>query len=95
MTCVTTDNEIEEASKKAINALFGSNIQNFNVREVFPYSSGQIATKANSTEIQSKDSWDIQVTFLLDNIQYTVDLLIREKDGQVSYVRVIDTMTPI
>ena len=42
MTCVTTDIEIEEASKKAINALFGSNIENFKVREVFPYTSGQL-----------------------------------------------------
>lgn len=95
MTCVTTDIEIEEASRKAINALFGPNIENFKVREVFPYSSGQIAAKADSTDTQSKDSWDIQVTFLLDNLKYTVDLLIHEKDGQVSYVRVIDTMTPL
>ena len=49
MTCVTTDIEIEEASKKAINALFGPNIENFKVREVFPYTSGQIATKSGST----------------------------------------------
>jgi hypothetical protein len=94
MTCVTTDIEIEEASKRAINALFGSKIENFKVREVFPYTSGQIATKSGSTDTPSRDSWDIQVTFLLDNLQYTVDLLIHEKDGQVSYVRVIDTMTP-
>lgn len=95
MTCVTTDIEIEEASKRAINALFGSKIENFKVREVFPNTSGQIAAKSGSTDTPSRDSWDIQVTFLLDNLQYTVDLLIHEKDGQVSYVRVIDTMTPI
>jgi hypothetical protein len=95
MTYVTTAIEIEEAARKAINALFGPNIKDFTVREVFPYTSGQIAAKSGSTDTQSKDSWDIQVTFLLDGLKYTVDLLIHEKDGQVSYVRVIDTMTPI
>ncbi len=96
MTAVTTDIEIEEASRKAIQALFGSNIQNFKVREVFPFSSEQIvAVHSDEDSSKSRDSWDVQVTFLLDNLQYTVDLLIQEKDGQVNYVRVIDKMTPL
>ncbi|MBA3749584.1 MAG: hypothetical protein H0X03_01560 [Nitrosopumilus sp.] len=95
MSCVTTDIEIEEASKKAIKSLFGPNIENFKVREVFPYSSEQIVSNSIEHNTQTRDSWDIQVTFLLDKLQYTVDLLIHEKDGQVSYVRLIDKMTPL
>jgi hypothetical protein len=95
MTAVTTDIEIEEASRKAIHALFGPNIQNFKVREVFPFSSEQIVAHSDGNNPQSRDGWDVQVTFLLDNQQYTVDLIIQEKDGQVNYVRLIDKMTPL
>ncbi len=95
MSCVTTDIEIEDASKKAITALFGPDIKDFKVREVFPFSSEQIVANKDLQGNQSRDSWDIQVTFLLNGLQYTVDLLIHEKDGQVSYVRVIDKMTPL
>lgn len=97
MTAVTTDIEIEEASRKAIQALFGPNIQNFKVREVFPFSSEQIVahSDSNGQTPQSRDGWDVQVIFLLDNQQYTVDLIIQEKDGQVNYVRLIDKMTPL
>ena len=42
-----------------------------------------------------RDSWDIQVTFLLQGTQYTVDLLVMEKDGQIVNARLIDKMTPI
>ena len=34
---VTTSNQIEEASKKAIESLYGSDIQDFKVRVYFPY----------------------------------------------------------
>lgn len=95
MTAVTTDIEIEEASRKAIQALFGPNIQNFKVREVFPFSSEQIVAHSDGQTHQSRDGWDVQVIFLLDNQQYTVDLIIQEKDGQVNYVRLIDKMTPL
>jgi hypothetical protein len=44
---------------------------------------------------QPKDGWDVQVTFMLNGLQYTVDLIIHEKDGQVSYSRVIDKMVPL
>lgn len=95
MTCVSTDIEIEDASKKAIKALFGSDIENFKVREVFPNSSEEIVINSEEQSKKSRDSWDIQVTFLLNNQQYTVDLIIHESDGQVSYVRLIDKMTPL
>jgi hypothetical protein len=95
MTCVSTDIEIEDASKKAIKALFGPDIENFKVREVFPNSSEEIVINSEEQSKKSRDSWDIQVTFLLNNQQYTVDLIIHESDGQVSYVRLIDKMTPL
>ena len=95
MASVTTDIEIEEASKKAIKALFGPNIENFKVREVFPNSSEEIVINREEQSKKSRDSWDIQVSFLLDNLQYIVDLIIHEKDGQISYVRLIDKMTPL
>jgi hypothetical protein len=95
MTCVSTDIEIEDASKKAIKALFGPDIENFKVREVFPNSSEEIVINSEEQSKNSRDSWDIQVTFLLNNQQYTVDLIIHESDGQVSYVRLIDKMTPL
>jgi hypothetical protein len=42
-----------------------------------------------------RDSWDVQVTFLIDGIQYTVDLLVMEKNGQITNARLIDKMTPL
>lgn len=97
MAVVSTEKEIEDASKKAVNALFGSSVQNFKIREVFPYSADQIITHSDDmdTESQSRDGWDVQVTFMLDNLQYTVDLIIQEKDGQVIYSRLIDKMAPL
>ncbi|MDR4491782.1 MAG: hypothetical protein R2685_12905 [Candidatus Nitrosocosmicus sp.] len=97
MAVVSTEKEIEDASKKAVDALFGSLVQNFKIREVFPYSADQIITHSDDmdTESQSRDGWDVQVTFMLDNLQYTVDLIIQEKDGHVIYSRLIDKMAPL
>lgn len=97
MPKVTTKEEIFEASQKAVNALFGSNVENFKVREVFPYAADQIVAHSEQEDSASngRDGWDIQVTFLFEGLKYTVDLIILEKDGQVSYSRVIDKMIPL
>lgn len=99
MPVVKTKSEIEEASKKAINALFGPDISDFKIREVFPYAADHIIAHSDEMDTESQTSaregWDVQVTFLLENIQYTVDLIILEKDGQISYSRVIDKMSPL
>jgi hypothetical protein len=42
-----------------------------------------------------RDSWDVQITFLLNDLQYTVGLMIQEKNGLVTAARPIDTMTPL
>jgi|SRR3712207_3654075 hypothetical protein len=97
MPKVTTREEILEASKKAVNALYGSNVQEFKIREVFPYAADQILSHSEEEDSSSpgRDGWDVQVTFLLEGMQYTVDLLILEKDGQITYSRLIDKMVPL
>ena len=84
LATVSTREEIEKASKKTIEALYGSGIQDFKIRELFAL-----------PEKGKRDSWDVQTTFLLNNLKYTVDLVIMEKDGQVTNARLIDTMKPL
>lgn len=84
MSPVKTKAEIENAARKSVEALYGSNISDFKVRVVFAFPSEQ-----------RRDSWDVQVTFLQEKLQYTVDLLIQEKDGKVTNARLIDTMVPL
>ena len=84
MDPVKTTGDIEKAAKKTVEALYGSDIQDFKVRVVFPFPNEY-----------KRDSWDVQVTFLLNDLQYTVDLMIQEKNGLVTAARLIDTMTPL
>ena len=82
------NNRIEETSKRAVEALYGKDIKDFKVRVVFPYK------LSNLPEDQKRAYDDVQVTFLSNNLQYTVDLVIRE-NGQITNARLIDTMTPL
>jgi hypothetical protein len=91
---LVTENEIASTSRKAIEALYGQNIQDFNVRVVFPYSTDPILDRSNATSSRM-DAWDVQVTFLMNGIQYTVDLIIHKEDGQISHAKLIDKMTPL
>lgn len=84
MASVKTSVDIERSAKKAVEALYGTDIRDFKVRVVFPFPSEH-----------KRDSWDVQVTFLVDGIQYTVDLMIEEKNGQVTNARLIDKMSPL
>ena len=84
MAFVKTIEDVEKVAKKAAEALYGTNIKDFKVRVVFPFPSER-----------KKDSWDVQVTFLLNGVQYTVDLMIEEKDGNITNARLIDKMTPL
>jgi hypothetical protein len=84
MPPVKTDKDIQNASRKAIEALYGKDIQDFKVRVIFPFPNEK-----------NRESWDIQVTFLVNNLQYTVDLMIQEKNGEITAARLIDTMTPL
>lgn len=84
MAPVKSKAEIEKASRKTIEALYGTDIRDFRIRVLFPFPS----------ELKH-DSWDVQVTFLQDKMQYTVDLIIQENDGKVTNARLIDTMVPL
>jgi hypothetical protein len=84
MNSVRRTAEIDKSAKKAIHALYGTAITDFKTRVLFPFPNEQ-----------KRDSWDVQVTFLLNGIQYTVDLIIQGKDAQITNARLIDTMTPI
>ena len=83
MASVNTNEDVEKAAKKAAEALYGTDIKDFKVRVVFPFPSEH-----------KRDSWDVQVTFLSNGVQYTVDLMIDEKNGQITNARLIDKMTP-
>jgi hypothetical protein len=95
MTPVKSNTEIEDAAKKAILTLYGSDVKDFKVRVVLPYASEELIAKGGLPTEERRDSWDVQVTFLLNETQYTVDLIIQEKDGQITYSRLIDKMNPI
>jgi hypothetical protein len=84
MASVNTNEDVEKAAKKAAEALYGADIKDFKVRVVFPFPSEH-----------KRDSWDVQVTFLSNGAQYTVDLMIDEKNGQITNARLIDKMTPL
>jgi hypothetical protein len=81
---VKTSSEAGKAAKKAVQALYGTEIENFKVRVIFPFPNEQ-----------KRVSWDVQATFILNGLQYTVDLIIQEKSGEITAARLIDTMVPI
>jgi hypothetical protein len=84
MDSVKTQSEIENSAKKAIEALYGADIKDLKIRSLF-----------SLPNEQKRESWDAQVIFLLNNLQYSVDLTIQEKDGLITNARLIDTMTPL
>lgn len=84
MAPVKTRKELENAARNVIEALYGRDISDFRVRVLLPFPNEQ-----------NQDAWDANVTFLAQGLQYTVDLLINQKDGQVTNARLIDTMVPI
>jgi hypothetical protein len=95
MNPVKSSAEIEDTARKAITALYGSDVKDFRVRVVLPYASDQLIAKGGLPTEERRDSWDVQVIFLLNGTQYTVDLIIQENDGQITYSRLIDKMTPL
>jgi hypothetical protein len=95
MSTVTTDIEIEKVSRKAIESLYGQGIENFKVRVILPNVSDENVAQGGLASSERRDSWDVQVIFILNGLQFTVDLIINEKDGQVTYTRLIDKMKPL
>ena len=83
MQSVSTKEDINRESHRVINALYGD-VTDFRVNETF-----QIPEKG------TREAWDVQVNFMLNDLKYTVDLEIQEKYGHVTSARLIDTMTPL
>ncbi len=98
MSTSKTTGDIEQFARKAIDVLYGKDgkeIKDFKIREMLPYSTVQIMAQGGLPDEEKRDSWDVQLTFLQNNIQYTVDLLIHDKDGQIINARLVDKMNPI
>lgn len=84
MKPIRTKSDVESAAKDAIQSLYGKDIQDFKVRVLLPFPNDH-----------QREAWDANVTFLSNGMQYTVDLLINEHDGNITNARLIDTMTPL
>jgi hypothetical protein len=95
MKPVKTKSDVEAAARKTIESLYGADFKDLRIREMLPFISDQLVVKGGLPTEDRKDSWDVQVTFLLDGTQYTVDLVVMEKDGQIINARLIDKMTPL
>ena len=83
MNSVSSPDEIFGASKRVIDTLYGD-VSDFKINETF-----------QKPEKGPRESWDVQVNFIIDGLKYTVDLDIEEKSGHVVYAQLIDTMTPL
>jgi hypothetical protein len=93
MNPVRTRSDVEKSAKKTIEALYGPGFKDLKIREMLPYISDQLVVGGGLPTENRRDSWDVQVTFLLDRTQYTVDLIIMEKDGLIPNARLIDKTT--
>lgn len=94
MVSVKTNSDIQNIANKTIESLYGE-IQNLRIKTVFPYSEENIAHSGKNIYEKEADAWDVQVDFLLNGLKYTVDLMIQQNDGQVTYSRLIDKMSPL
>ncbi|MDA0756126.1 MAG: hypothetical protein O2864_02310 [Crenarchaeota archaeon] len=83
MNSVSSPDEIFAASKRVIDTLYGD-VSDFKINETF-----------QKPEKGHRESWDVQVKFMIDGLKYTVDLDIVEKSGHVVYAQLIDTMIPL
>ena len=83
MNSVSSPDEIFAASKRVIDTWYGD-VSDFKINETF-----------QKPEKGPRESWDVQVKFMIDGLKYTFDLDIEEKSGRVVYAQLIDTMTPL
>jgi hypothetical protein len=95
MVSVNTNSDIETIAKRTIESLYGKDFQELRIKTVFPYSEDNIAHSSENSYEKGADAWDVQVDFLLNGTKYTVDLMIQQNDGQVTYSRLIDKMIPL
>ena len=62
MNPVSSPDEIFAASKRVIDTLYGD-VSDFRINETF-----------QKPEKGPRESWDVQVNFMIDDLKYTVDL---------------------
>ena len=84
MSPVKTAKDVEAVARNAVETLYGKDIENFKVRILLPFPNEH-----------QREAWDANVTFLSKGLEYTVDLLINENDGQITNARLIDTTVPL
>ena len=84
MNAVRNESDVQARAVGAIETLYGKDIKNLKLRSLFSLPNEQI-----------REEWDAQTTFMLNNLQYVVDLTIREQDGIITNARLIDVMKPL
>jgi len=84
MNAVRNENDVETRAAGAIETLYGKNFTNLKLRSLF-----------SLPNEQKREEWDAQTTFMLNKLQYVVDLTIREQDGIITNARLIDVMKPL
>jgi hypothetical protein len=84
MNAVRNEAEVQSRAIGVIETLYGKEIKDLKLRSLFPLPNDQ-----------KRVEWDAQTTFMLNNLQYVVDLTIREQDGIITNARLIDVMTPL
>jgi hypothetical protein len=84
MNAVRNESDVEARAAGAIETLYGKDITELKLRSLF-----------SLTNEQKREEWDAQTTFMLNNLQYVVDLTIREQDGIITNARLIDIMKPL
>jgi hypothetical protein len=84
MDAVRNEGDVEARAVGVIKSLYGKNITDIKLRSLF-----------SLPNEQSRQLWDAQTTFMRDNLQYVVDLTIREQDGIITNARLIDVMKPL
>jgi hypothetical protein len=84
MNAVKNETDVQARAVGAIETLYGKDITDLRLRSLF-----------SLPNEQKREEWDTQTTFMLNNLQYVVDLTIREQDGIITNARLIDVMTPL
>lgn len=84
MNAVRNESDVEARAAGAIATLYGKDITELKLRSLF-----------SLPNEQKREEWDAQTTFMLNNLQYVVDLTIREQDGVITNARLIDIMKPL
>ena len=84
MNAVKNESDVQTRAIGAIQILYGKDIKDLKIRSLFSLSNEQ-----------KREEWDAQMTFMLKNLQYAVDLNIREKEGVITNARLIDVMKPL